>query len=418
MMRKGANSKRLASLTVGKTIAGVCTGMGLVGLFSTGCGIGHGQVEGVEDLQKKLAEVVSLKGSVRLRSYTEASDAEHFRIGELAWTQSSDFTLDLLEDSASVFAGSYHLSGTELVHIDSDSSMTSKEVDPDGDPIPNYLTQKLIPDMLRDTSWFGVWSRDSTLEIHNEGGKLILIRKDLYSPEDSDYHEDTHSHEMWVFDARTGLPIQHQDVWYRGDLAYGSEVVIDFEWSVVNDDAVARSVAQWKAPEWARTPEPSGQEGIAAEGSDADWYEEALAKLPAVGSQAPELAGIDLHGAPEALDKHRGRLVYLDFWYIGCGPCMQALPHLAELSKKHGEKGFEVLAANPFQKAPVIERYLQRRELQIPQLILDSVPQETWPIVAYPTWFLVDESGEILARDMGFSEASVAALDSMIQANL
>lgn len=417
-MRMDAKAKHLDALTKGKFSACVCMGIGFVVSLFTGCGVGHDQAECVEDLQKKLAEVFSLKGAIHLRSYTEASDAEYFRRGDLAWTQPSDFTLELLEDSTSDFAGSYHLKGTELIHIDSDSSMTSKEVDPHGDPIPNYLTQKLIPEMFTDTTWFGVWSQDSTLEMHTEGGNLTLIRKDLYSPEDSDYHDDTYSHEMWVFDARTGLPLQHQDVWYRGDLAYGSEVVIDFDWLAVNDDAVVRSVTQWKAPEWARTPEMSGQEGIADGGSNADWYEEALANLPSVGSQAPDLVGTDLHGEPEALAEHRGRLVYLDFWYIGCGPCMQALPHLAELAKKHAEKGFEVLAANPFQKAPVINRYLERRELQIPQLILDSVPQETWPIVAYPTWFLVNESGEILARDMGFSEESVASLDSMIQANL
>ena len=98
---------------------------------------------------------------------------------------------------------------------------------------------------------------------------------------------------------------------------------------------------------------------------------------------------------------------------------MQALPHLAQLQEKYGEQGFSVVAANPQQTAPVIQRYLNRRGLSVPQLVLDSVPKSDWPIVAYPTWFLLDRAGQVVERNMGFGgEESVAYLDSLIQANL
>lgn len=116
---------------------------------------------------------------------------------------------------------------------------------------------------------------------------------------------------------------------------------------------------------------------------------------------------------------HLGKLVYLDFWYIGCGPCMQALPHLAELAEKYGDEGFEVLAANPYQKREVINRYLNRRGLSLPQLVLDSVPKADWPVVAYPTWFLIDRDGRVIERDMGFGgEETATYLDSLVGANL
>ena len=37
----------------------------------------------------------------------------------------------------------------------------------------------------------------------------------------------------------------------------------------------------------------------------------------------------------------------------------------------------------------------------MPQAILDSLP-EGYPVVAYPTWFLVGRDGSIIERNMGY----------------
>ena len=375
-------------------------------------------VASLPELQERLASVTSLRGEAKLQGYTQASETDFFRWGTLDWSVDQGFTLSLKVDSSGAFEGLYHLSGTTLTHLQTDSVRKTTEVDPFGDPIPNHYTQLLIPQMLRDTSWFAAWAADSTLEMKVEGGKFIVTQRAKYDPADENYHIESHASETWAFDAKTGVPLRMRDVWYRGDLAYGNDMTVAFEWTAVNDPAVLLTVADWVAPDWSREPDPEAPV-VAGVGGDEDWYETTLAKLPAVGSLAPALAGQNLAGERDDLASHRGKLVYLDFWYIGCGPCMQALPHLAELAEKYGDEGFEVLAANPYQKREVINRYLNRRGLSLPQLVLDSVPKADWPVMAYPTWFLIDRDGRVIERDMGFGgEETATYLDSLVGVNL
>ena len=79
--------------------------------------------------------------------------------------------------------------------------------------------------------------------------------------------------------------------------------------------------------------------------------------------------------------------------------------------------GFQVLGVNPYQDSATVQRYLDRRELDIQQLILDSLP-EAYPVRAYPTWFLVGRDVTVLARDMGYGDDTAAFLDSLVSANL
>ena len=197
-------------------------------------------------------------------------------------------------------------------------------------------------------------------------------------------------------------------------MAYGSDLTLDWEWELTNNGAVELSVADWVAPEWSREPEEAP---AVAGGGDGDWFEEAMAALPAVGEAAPAIDGLDLAGAATSLSDLAGDLVYVDFWYIGCGPCMRALPHLAHMEEEFGPAGFHVLGVNHHQDAKTVKRYLDRRELDVPQAILDSLPQG-YPVVAYPTWFLVGRDGSIIERNMGYGEDTAAFLDSLVSANL
>ncbi|MBT6163281.1 MAG: TlpA family protein disulfide reductase, partial [Crocinitomicaceae bacterium] len=178
----------------------------------------------------------------------------------------------------------------------------------------------------------------------------------------------------------------------------------------------AGAIADWTAPDWAKEPEPVDPT-VAGGGGSENWFEEAMASLPAIGDEAPALAGLNLEGEPVSLEALNGQLVYVDFWYIGCGPCMSAMPHLARMQEEFGPEGFTVMGVNHHQKAQTVKRYLDRRELDVPQMMLDSLPAE-YPVVAYPTWCLVGRDGRIIDRNIGYSEDTGAFLDSLVQVYL
>lgn len=360
------------------------------------------RIEDVAALRAALAKAHNLHGTVQLTAVTEASGSEFVRFGTLDWHADSLFTLTARDEDGLVSI--HHLAGTEVAQISRDSVLTTREVDPAGEVISNYYTGLLLPTMLQDTSWFTSFGADSTLTVFADDAMIRLEIHAVYDLESPDFHPETRLTDAWEFDAVTGLPRTHAYSWYRGDMGYGTDIEVRFDWT-------EEPASAWAVPDWVRQPEPVEP---AAQG---DWYEATLAALP--DAQAPPLVGHALDGStPLALSDFAGQILYLDFWYIGCGPCMQALPHLADLQARYADRGFTVLGANSHQDAPTIQRYLKRRGLDVPQLVLDSLPSTDWPVRAYPTWFLIGRDGHILDRGMGFGEGSEAALDSMVQAHL
>ena len=96
---------------------------------------------------------------------------------------------------------------------------------------------------------------------------------------------------------------------------------------------------------------------------------------------------------------------------------MRAMPHLADMQEEFGPEGFTVLGVNHHQDAATVQRYLDYRKLDIPQLMIDSLP-EGYPVRAYPTWFVIGRDGQVAHRDMGYGEGTDAVLDSVVRANL
>ena len=61
----------------------------------------------------------------------------------------------------------------------------------------------------------------------------------------------------------------------------------------------------------------------------------AKSQLTAPGSTAPEFTLQDLAGKKFSLSDFRGKVVYIDFWSMGCGPCMYEFKNHAPQLKEH-----------------------------------------------------------------------------------
>src|SRR5512139_2100825 len=64
------------------------------------------------------------------------------------------------------------------------------------------------------------------------------------------------------------------------------------------------------------------------------------------GAPAPALALPDAQGATVALDRLRGRVVYVDFWASWCAPCKRSFPWMNELQRRYGAQGLAIVAIN------------------------------------------------------------------------
>ena len=103
---------------------------------------------------------------------------------------------------------------------------------------------------------------------------------------------------------------------------------------------------------------------------------------------------------PAILEKHRGKVVLIDFWGTWCAPCLDELPHYAPLMEKFdpSEVVFVFFAAGSplnrwkqlidYYKVPGVHLRLNQGQL----LVLD----ELFDIRGYPTHVLIDREGAIV----------------------
>ena len=138
-----------------------------------------------------------------------------------------------------------------------------------------------------------------------------------------------------------------------------------------------------------------------------------------VGDFAPAFVLPTVSGEPVALDKLKGRVVYVDFWASWCGPCRRSFPWMNEMQQKYGARGFTVVGVNVDKRRPDAARFL----LQTPAaftIVYDEAGKtpDAWAVNAMPSSYLLDATGKVVAIESGFRDEQKAELEARIRALL
>ncbi|HCM47547.1 MAG TPA: TlpA family protein disulfide reductase, partial [Colwellia sp.] len=59
-----------------------------------------------------------------------------------------------------------------------------------------------------------------------------------------------------------------------------------------------------------------------------------------------------------AMEQHKGKVVYVDFWASWCVPCRKSFPWMNIMQAKHQEQGLVVLSINLDAQLPLAEKFL------------------------------------------------------------
>jgi thiol-disulfide isomerase/thioredoxin len=133
------------------------------------------------------------------------------------------------------------------------------------------------------------------------------------------------------------------------------------------------------------------------------------------GKEPPALQITDACGVDKnvKLADYRGKWVLLDFWTLGCGPCIaRSLPDLAKFHEQHAadRDRFEILAicVTDYEKAttkaqyeelvaPIMKKYWNDKPLPFPVLIDgEGKTLSAYGIQGVPTTLLIDPDGNLV----------------------
>lgn len=121
-----------------------------------------------------------------------------------------------------------------------------------------------------------------------------------------------------------------------------------------------------------------------------------------IGDQPYEFVLPDLKGNTISLNSLKGKVVLLDFWSSGCGPCRKEHKNYLVNYKKFRDHNFEILSISIDTDK---NRWLEamQKDQMIWKSVWDadmSITKYTYLVSALPTNYLINRQGIIIAKDI------------------
>ena len=136
-----------------------------------------------------------------------------------------------------------------------------------------------------------------------------------------------------------------------------------------------------------------------------------------VGGTLPDMLGQRLDGVEAHLSSLRGRVVLVDFWATGCGPCISELPALRGLVTDLPADRFALLAISVDEDVETVKAFQETEALPWTNWFA-GVKDDLfllWDLRGFPTYVLADEHGMILARTHDLDEQLEALIRSTVE---
>ena len=112
------------------------------------------------------------------------------------------------------------------------------------------------------------------------------------------------------------------------------------------------------------------------------------------GTVLKELNFKDSNGNNFTLDSLKGKVIVLNFWFIGCKPCVEEIPDLNRIQEKFKDKDVVFLAVT-FDSKKKLEEFVKKKPFNF-TLVPDNMKIiRQFYVNSYPTTILIDKDRKI-----------------------
>ena len=143
----------------------------------------------------------------------------------------------------------------------------------------------------------------------------------------------------------------------------------------------------------------------------------ALSKDIQIGGAFADISQPDTSGIIRKLSDLKGKVILLDFWGSWCGPCREANPKLVTIYNEFKSKGFEIFGVGAETSKKQWVTALKKDGLQwINVSDMKGDKNEAalmYNVGQYPTNFLIDKDGVIIARDISIENLRTKLKDML-----
>ncbi len=119
-------------------------------------------------------------------------------------------------------------------------------------------------------------------------------------------------------------------------------------------------------------------------------------KIPQEGMPAADFSLKTIDGKTVTLGDLRGKVVVLNFWFIGCPVCRALKPHLNDFKTKFAGRDDIVFIAMTADPGPEVEKYLKKEPFDYIQTAAAGDTLKKFVFGGYPKNIVVSKTGEIV----------------------
>ena len=121
-----------------------------------------------------------------------------------------------------------------------------------------------------------------------------------------------------------------------------------------------------------------------------------------VGNRAPDFDLESLDDQYISLSQYRGKIVVLNFWYVGCGPCIEEMPYFQDLEEQWpGDTEMVILAVNYQNDPATVQDFVDIGQYTFTVLLDTDGAVGAQFATLFPTTYFIDTNGVIQYKKEG-----------------
>jgi peroxiredoxin len=132
------------------------------------------------------------------------------------------------------------------------------------------------------------------------------------------------------------------------------------------------------------------------------------------GAMAPAWTLYSTDGNSLSLSELKGKVVFIDFSYIGCLPCMKAIGAMNRLHEKYKDKAVKIVSIYPLDKTGAVKKYIEKYGIKYPVYIDANTLPAKYRVTGYPNFYLIDKDGKIANVVTGYTDSFEQEISSAI----
>jgi thiol-disulfide isomerase/thioredoxin len=126
----------------------------------------------------------------------------------------------------------------------------------------------------------------------------------------------------------------------------------------------------------------------------------------------------DVNGNTFDSEYLKGKILVINFWFVGCGPCEIEMPELNKLVNQYKDNKEVVFISFSRSSESKTRQFLNRKKFNYPTVAMDEALRNEFKISAYPTNYVIDKNGTFYFASKGVGAGSVTLINKAIQEQL